>query len=456
MRVKVEGMSTLRFLGAAGRVTGSGYLLTLDSGRQLLIDLGMFQGTSEEEALNQVLPMIEVERLDAVFLTHAHLDHVGRLPLLAKLGYSGPIYMTPATEELAELTLADAAMIASREDEGPPLFLMRDVEAVMRLAVPVGYNQEFSISGCKVTFIDAGHILGSASVSITLPSKKVLVFSGDLGNTPEPLVKPTQYFTHADAVVMESTYGDRLHEATDATAKLGEYIREVERFGGTLLIPAFSLERTQVLLHMIDHLKKDGVVQERTLVFLDSPMALKATEIYRNHMGEFNSEIQIHAKKDDPFAFPGLVLTPTPRASKTIMRRQRGSVIIAGSGMMSGGRILHHAKRLLGHEETVLLFVGFQAEGTIGREILEGREIVNIYGTPVVVRARIEEISSISAHADQGQLVDWFTKLNGVKQVFLTHGEDGPRTLLSEKLEKKQHDIAISLPIHNEEVKVEL
>lgn len=453
-------MQKIKFLGAAGTVTGSSYWLMDANDKGILIDLGMFQGVEEPRTFNNETIYFKANELIGVILTHAHLDHCGRLPLLVQAGYSGPIYMTEATRQLLELSLLDSAKVAKeneqRRGERKALYNEEEVEKLMLLCRIVHYDKSFTIGNFEITMRDAGHILGSASVEVLDKrdgfGPKKIVFSGDLGNTPQDLIRPTEPIGEADLVVMESTYGDRTHTGEEATKVLQEEIGAVEANGGTLLIPAFSLERTQEILHRIDHLKKNKLVRDETLVFLDSPMAIKATMIFKHFPELYNEELAGHAKTDDPFDFPGLVLVEKGAESAKIHEIDRAKVIIAGSGMMAGGRILHHAIDFLPLETTRLLQVGFQAVGTIGRKIQEGEKRVRIYDTEVEVKANIRNVSTMSAHADQPRLMRWLSQIKGVKRVFLTHGEELPRLVLSEKIKNDLGVSEVVLPKMNQVV----
>ena len=435
----------LKFLGAAGMVTGSCYLL---DGR-ILIDLGMFQGT-EEVAKHNYEPLdFDPERVDSVIVTHAHLDHCGRLPLLAQRNFGGQIFMTEASRELVEIVLLDCAKLSREDREKVPLYNEEEVAEVLTRVKTVGYDEEFDLGGGFIgRLVDAGHILGSASVEITKEGRKI-VFSGDLGNSPQDLIRPTEYIKQGEMVVMESTYGDRLHGIEDPKVTIAEEIKAVEKSGGTLLIPAFSLERTQELLHILDHLKKAGEVKADVKVYLDSPMAIRTTEVFKRHEELYNRELKGHRKNDDPFDFPGLVIVENGRESRKIKLTKGAKVIIAGSGMMTGGRMIQHAEEFLPQETTRLLFVGYQAVGTLGRRVLGGQKKVYINGQEIEVRAQIREVTSMSAHADQAQLLKWLEQIKGVRQVFLTHGEEG-RLVLAEKI-KTDLQLPVRMPVLGEE-----
>lgn len=446
-------MKKITFLGAAGEVTGSSYLVTAENDTQVLVDLGMFQGPKAIADLNYQPLQFNPANIKGVVLTHAHLDHCGRLPMLVYGGFLGKIYMTAPTFALIEVILNDAAKVAQEKVDLPPLYGLDEVHKVLSMVEIVAYEKEVVFGTFAVTFKDAGHILGSASIEIIdRGDNKKAVFSGDLGNTPEDIIKPTVFSTSADIVVMETTYGDKVHPAENPTQILQEEINKIEEESGVLLIPAFSLERTQELLHKINHLKRDGKINKDTPVFMDSPMGIRATEIFKQFKDFYNEELQAHT--DDPFSFEGLAVTIEARDSKEIIRAMEPKVIIAGSGMMSGGRILHHASNYLSKPTTRLLFVGYQAEETLGRKILGGARNVVISDRNVTVRAAIREIKTMSSHADQNKLLDWLGHIKGVKKVFLTHGDTEQRAAFLAKAKEKTGIQDVILPLNGQEFEV--
>lgn len=464
-------------------VTGSCYLLTGDTGEQILVDLGMFQEREDLSKLNYEPFLFDSAKIAGVLVTHAHLDHTGRLPMLVKSGYKGKIYMTKATRMLTALVLADAAKVAvensgkifhaeisptpfnkggdermgffskvGKKDFGSEgiLYTEEDVDKLLEQIEVVEYDQVFSIGGFTVVFRDAGHILGSGSIEVSDAACKKIVFSGDLGNTPEDMIRPTEQVKKAEYVVMESTYGDRLHKEEDPSVVLQEEINEVEKNGGVLLIPSFSIERAQELLHRINHLKNEKKIDEGTKVFLDSPMAIRATEIFRRSSELYNSELTKELKTDDPFGFPGLAMTASAEESRGILLSSAPKVIISGSGMMHGGRVLHHAINYLADTKTRLLLVGYQAPGTLGRRLLDGEKKVMIYNQEIVVAANVREVETMSCHADQKKLLHWLGQIKDVQLVFLTHGEDEARRALGEKIKEEIGLKDVVLPILNE------
>ncbi len=446
-------MQKIEFLGAAGdEVTGSSYLLTADDGNQVLVDFGMFQGSQELEDKNYSPLLFHPPALQGVFVTHAHLDHSGRLPLLVFGGFLGKIYMTAPTKALIEIILQDSARIAEKDLTRHPLYTADEVWKTLNMIQVVEYNKEVSVGSFKATFKDAGHILGSSSIELVDTSsnkKQKIVLSGDLGNTPQDIVMPTEYIQSSDFVVMESTYGDSSHPQEDAKQIIQEEINTIEKTHGVLLIPAFAIQRTQEVLHIIHHLKKAGKILPGTPIYLDSPMGIDVTAVYLDFLRFCNNEIQ--AYKDVPFSFEGLVVINDSQDSKNIVDQPAPKVIIAGSGMMSGGRILHHAINYLDRETTRVLFVGYQSEETLGRKILEGAKNVKIDERNIPVRAHIREIKILSSHADQPKLLKWLSSMQGVKKVFLTHGEKQQREVLAEKIKNELKIPSIVLP-KNEQV----
>lgn len=438
----------IKFLGAAGTVTGSSMLLTSESSESILIDCGMFQGTQATEAFNYAALTVDPSTFIGVVLTHAHLDHCGRLPLLTKYGFNKFIWMTPPTSDITAISLYDTAKI-SRERVGGPIYTEADVDRTISLFKTVEYDTKFTIGPFEVMFKDAGHIIGSASVEVIDTSGKQgsnkIAFSGDLGNSPEPLIRATEPITSADFVVVESTYGDRLHPKGRPQDKIQREIEEIEKSGGVLLIPAFSIERSQELLHIVSHLKKSGKIKADTEVVFDGPMGAKVTAVFEKYRGYYNQELTDDMKESDPFRFPGLNNIEKYQDSVNEVNTGGPKVVIAGSGMMSGGRIMEYALRFLPIASTRILFVGYQAEGTLGRKILEGQKLVHIKGVSVAVNAIVGETQAMSSHADQTGLLSWLKQIKGLKKVIVEHGEDTARNVFANKIEVDLgiHDIAI-------------
>lgn len=444
-------MKNIQFYGAAGEVTGSNYLLTAADGNQVLVDYGMFQGTEDQVKQNYLEFPYDPAALQGVFLTHAHLDHSGRLPLLEYGNFNGKVYMTEPTRALVEVILSDSARIAENDKTKRPLYTSKEVYKILNKISLVTYDKEITVGSFAVTFRDAGHILGSSSIEIvdmSSDAKEKIVFSGDLGNTPQDIVRPTQLIETADYVVMETTYGDKNHPNEDPMKILQEEINIVEESGGVLLIPSFALERTQEVLHMLHLLKKEKKIKVDTLIYLDSPMGITATQIYLDFDAYWNEPLKNY--RENPFTFPGLEIIEDGRDSRAIIKDTRPKVIVAGSGMMSGGRIMHHAKNYLSLASTRVLFVGYQAEETIGREIQEGAKNVKIKEEIIKVNAHLRSVETLSSHADQNKLMNWLGHIKNVKKVFLTHGEQMQREVFAERIKNELSIKDVILPLMNE------
>lgn len=430
----------LTFCGADLEVTGSSHLLTT-GGKNYLVDCGLFQGGQFIEDLNWRPFPFDPRGLRAVIVTHAHLDHVGRLPKLIKEGYSGPIYATPATAELARLVLLDAVEImryTNRKYDLPMLFEEEDVKEAVRHFRPLDYEKSLRLEqDVHLKFKDAGHILGSAFAKIEAEGKTV-VFSGDIGNSHVPIVRETRPLGQADYVVMESTYGAITHESpADRVYFLQEAIVKTMKRGGVLMIPSFSLERTQEVLYELNGLVENKMIP-RVPIYLDSPLAAAATEVYKKYPQYFDEAAKyLLGRGDDFFAFPGLQITRDSAESKAINDVPAPKIIIAGSGMMNGGRILHHLLRYLPDPKSCLLVISYQAAETLGRRLLGGAKKVNIYGQAVTVRAEVKAIGSYSAHGDQNKLTEWVKSAKRLpKKVFLVHGEPESEKALEKRLKK--------------------
>ena len=363
--------------------------------------------------------------------------------------------MSPATRDLTELSLLDSAKVA-RQDDKEILYDENLAIQIIQTFKTIDYRIPIQIGDFRVAFRDAGHILGSASCEIedknATPKFTKIVFSGDIGNSPEDLVQKTEYIDFADVVVIESTYGDRVHPKSDSSEALQSEITAIENSGGTLLIPAFSLDRTQELLHLIKHLKKSGKVLAETPIYLDSPMAQKATLNYLQFSQLFNSHIQDDLKFGNPFDFPRLEIINSREESQAIHDKAGPKVIIAGSGMMTGGRILGHAVYYLPMPSTRLFIVGYQGEETLGRELLEGNKKVAIDDITIDVKAAVTHTESMSSHADQAQLLKWLKHIKGIKKIFITHGEDAARTSFAKKISEELGIKDVTLPVLNQEI----
>ncbi len=433
----------ISFYGAAGEVTGSNSLLEV-AGKKILIDCGMWQGSDFNAAKNFEPFQYDSKDISAVLVTHAHLDHVGRLPLLIKRGYAGSFYANPATVELAKLIMEDALEVMGynqRKFGKPILFSKDDIDEVVRQFKPIDYYEEFEVvPGVSVKLYDAGHIFGSAFLEIKAEGKRI-VFSGDIGNVKVPILRDTDALPDdLDAVICESTYGNRLHETAETRQHIIEtMVTEAISRGGALMIPSFSLERTQELIYDLNDLIDRKHLLPRVPIYLDSPLAIKAIDVYRKYPKYYDNEASNFFKNgDDLFQFPGLVLTESSADSKIINEAPFPKIIIAGSGMMNGGRIMHHAQRYLSYRKNTLLIIGYQASNTLGRRILEGETPVFINGQEVAVRCQIKAIGALSAHGDQTKLLNW---LNSAavkpKQVYLNHGEPEASASLQKMITEK-------------------
>jgi metallo-beta-lactamase family protein len=428
----------LTFWGAAGQVTGSMHLLEA-AGARILLDAGLFQGhRADTHTLNAQLPF-DARRIDGVVLSHAHIDHSGRLPLLVREGFHGPVYSTPATRDLSAVMLADSANIQEKDYEflrrrGPvlpesePLYALRDAIAVQDLMVGVPYRRILHLrKHLAVEFLEAGHILGSATVDLRMSEgvNQRLVFSGDIGRSGLPIVRnPEPPSGPIDTLVIEATYADRQHESfDDAEARLGAAVRRTAERGGKVLIPAFAVGRAQELIYSLHRLHRDGQIPELP-IYVDSPLAIDITTVFRMHPEVFDRRERMIETTNDLFDFPLLRYVRDVTDSKALNHRPGPAVIIAASGMAESGRILHHLAHGIGDSKNLVLFVGFQAEHTLGRRIGAGQETVRILGQDYERRAEVESISGYSAHADRDELRSWVRRLGGpVRRAFVVHGE---------------------------------
>lgn len=455
----------LKFCGAAGTTTGSQHLLEVN-GQRILLDCGLYQGRrNDAHEVNCCFPHFDPKTIDHVVLSHAHIDHSGNLPNLSSKGFEGNIYATFATRDLCQVMLADSARIQKsdaewmnkkrKKEELPliePLYTPIDAELSLRQFVNVGYNRKLMIAkGVELTFIDAGHILGSAQIILDIDDgddgkKKRLLFSGDVGRGNNDLLRDPVGSEGVDFVLMESTYGGREHElGAGADEQVAEILGKALKKGGKVIIPAFAVERTQQLLYVLHELFRSGAIPD-TPVYVDSPLAVNATEIFRLHPECFNDDVyQVLFDKSNPFGFEGLTLIRSVAKSRELNDDSRQSIVISASGMCEAGRILHHLKNNIGNPRNTILFVGYCAQNTLGWKIREGHKEVRIFGDEYKVKANIEIMDSFSGHADHSELIDYFRKIKGPKRkVWLVHGEIERSGVLCEAL-KEEHDGDISV-----------
>ncbi len=468
----------IQFLGAVGTVTGSQFLVSVGQ-RRVLVDCGMFQGSPDEIARNRIPFAFEPASIDALLLTHAHLDHCGRIPALVRAGYRGPIHATGGTLDIGEIVLRDSAKLqeeaenrwrrrhpvedaateeadeaAEAETQQPmperlrnarpearaesreAIYRMADVEQTITQFRPVDYEAAFDvIDGVRATFHDAGHILGSAIIELALrdgDQQLTVVFSGDLGRDHTPILRDPTPIAHADYVLVESTYGNREHAPQEeATNELVQAISEVADSRGVLLVPSFAVGRTQELVWVLDELLREGRIPHLPL-FLDSPMASRATDVYLRHPEEYDEETsKLLRSGESPIEYPGETFTNSVEQSKSIPHQERPIMVVASSGMLTGGRIIHHLKDFLPDPNCTLLFIGYQGEGTLGRHLQEGGKTARLDGQEYEVRCRVRSISGFSAHADEHELAAWLSHFASAgerpdgmpKTIFIVHGD---------------------------------
>lgn len=423
----------IHFLGGTESVSGSNFLIEdAANGEKIIVDCGFFQGSRIAEEENRKSFPFNPSEIKTLLVTHAHIDHIGRIPKLVKEGFKGIIYSTPPTKELSEHMLIDSIGVLSKEaakEKKKIMYQEEDVMTAMNVWRTIDYHKPIDLGFAKAIFKDAGHILGSAMIELEINGRK-MVFTGDLGNSPAPLLPDTEEITDASYLVMESVYGDRIHEDRRRRRdKLEDIIEETMKAGGVLMIPAFSLERTQELLYEIEKMMEESRIP-LVPVFLDSPLAIKITSVYRKYGRYLNKEAQSEIPKDcGIFCFPQLIMTETTADSKRIYESAERKIIIAGSGMSNGGRILHHEKRYLPDPKSALLIIGYQAPGSLGRMLQDGAKSVNIMGETVMIRARIVSLSGYSAHKDSQGLLDFVANAaDALKKVFVVMGE--PRASL--------------------------
>ena len=441
----------IQFFGAAREVTGSCFLVRAN-GYRVLVECGLIQGSARHERLNRDPFPFDPAEIDAVVLTHAHLDHSGRLPLLFKRGFNGNVYTHPATIDLCQVILQDAGYLNEKEAQWEnrkrerkglqlvePLYTRREARSCGESFRPLRYGDKREIlPGIRVTLRDAGHILGSAIVELQATehdAKRTLCFSGDLGHRGAPILRDPESVARADLVCMESTYGDRLHRAWAATwQEMGEILSSARSDKGNILIPAFAVDRTQMLLYTFREHFEDWHLGDWQ-IFLDSPMAIETTQVYARHTRVHDSEARaLRAHHGNLFDLPNLHLSRDTEDSMRINRIRAGAIVVAGSGMCTGGRIKHHLKHNIWRESTRVLIVGFQARGTPGRALVDGARHIRLWGETVQVKARVHTIGGLSAHADQDGLVNWCRSIGDRPAVALVHGEHEAMELLDRRI----------------------
>ncbi len=457
----------IKFLGAAREVTGSCHLFEV-GGKKFLVDCGLIQGLPSDEARNSEPLPIEPHRIDAVVLSHAHIDHSGRLPWLVKQGYKGPIYAHRATRDLCRIMLRDAAYLQEKDSQWDnkkrqrkglkpveALYTMEDAESTVALFEVFEYEQAREIlPGVTLTLYDAGHILGSCIVVLELqegPLKRRVVFSGDLGHIGTPLMRDPTVLADADVVMLESTYGDRLHRPWERTwEEVKDVVSEVKSARGNILIPAFAVGRTQEVLYLFGKYYDDWSI-DRWNIFLDSPLAIEATEVYTQHKDLLEPEAaELLSKLRAGALLPNLHFTPEPEQSMQLNNVRSGAIIIAGSGMCTGGRIKQHLKHHAWRSETHIIIVGFQAEGTVGRALVDGAQHIRLWGETIRVAATVHTVGGLSAHADKAGLLGWYQKFKGRPPVILVHGEPRAMDALAATLRSELNAAVVAPSVNNE------
>ncbi|MDQ5957133.1 MAG: metallo-beta-lactamase family protein [Patescibacteria group bacterium] len=453
----------ITFAGGANTATGSNFILEVGD-RRLMIDCGLYQGEKMVDEINRQDFSYDLSKIDALFVTHGHLDHVGRIPKLYNDGYIGPIYSTPPTRDIGELIMMDSLSILSKDSEREgtePIYEEKDVLAAIHNWHTQKYHEVLPISTSegvlKVRFLDAGHIMGSSMVEFEINGKKI-VFTGDLGNTPSPLLKDTEEIKDVTYLVMESVYGDRNHEDQDfRIQKLKDIINKTIKRGGTLMIPAFSIERTQEILYYINDFVENGLIP-KCPIYLDSPLGINATAVYKKYQSDYmNTEVNSIIKSgDDIFSFKGLTLTKDKKDSQAINDDHGAKIIIAGSGMSSGGRIIHHEMRYLSDPKATLLMVGYQAVGTLGRRLQDGDKTVVVHGQEVKVKCEVDMIGGFSAHKDSDHLLGFVeSSAESIKKVFIVLGEPKSSMFLGQRI-VENYGLDITLPELGETVELDI
>ncbi|MEI6305104.1 MAG: MBL fold metallo-hydrolase [Candidatus Taylorbacteria bacterium] len=470
--------STIKFCTGVGTVTGANFLFQSPKGTKILIDCGLVQGEKVAEAANREAFSYDIGSINALFITHAHLDHVGRIPKLVKEGFRGPIFSTPQTKALAELVLNDAVNILAAEakqDGEEPLYFQSDVDAVFSLWKTINYHEVFNLDDeISIYLKDAGHILGSSMVEVRVKKQEGenkeqeggsdeegemrILFTGDLGNSPAPLLRDTEEVGDVDYLVMESVYGDRNHEDREGRInKFKQIIDDTMARGGTLVIPAFSIDRTQTLLFELNNMVETGKIKS-VPIFVDSPMAIKATEIYASNTDLFNDRVKKQIQNGDKiFQFPRLEYTMSADESRNIERVKGAKIILAGSGMSIGGRVIGHEARYLPDEKSTILLVGYQTTGSLGRHLADGAKKVHIHGEVVKVKAHIETLYGYSAHKDGDHLLEFVSTASSrekLKQVYVVMGEPGASMHLTQRINDELGVKAI-VPVRGDDYELE-
>ncbi|MFH1536556.1 MAG: MBL fold metallo-hydrolase [Patescibacteria group bacterium] len=448
----------ITFCGANQEVTGSCHLVETGS-TKFIVDCGMFQGRKMADDKNHENFPFDPKELDFALLTHAHIDHSGRLPKLGNLGFKGKIYGTHATCDFAKILLADSAHVIQMEAKRykkPVLYEEKDAQKINTQFEGINYNQKIKINDeVEIQFRDAGHILGSAIIEVWAEGKKI-VFSGDLGNPPVPILNPTEYIKDADYLLIESTYGNRVHEdSRSRQLLLASAIYEVATMKGVLMIPAFAMERTQEILYELNTLVENKDIPPIP-IYIDSPLAIRALKIFKRHESLFNIEAtSLIDSGDDIFNFPRLKLTEPTQESKDILNTPNPKIIIAGSGMCHGGRIMHHLKNYLHLPNSQVLIVGYQVNGSLGRQLLDKEKQVKIHEKKINVNAKVRAIGGYSAHADQDKLLNWLSHFDKtkLKNVFIVHGEEEQSRILGQLIDAKLK-IPNSIPSQSDSIEL--
>lgn len=453
------------FAGGAGTATGSNFILQVGK-LNIMIDCGLYQGEKVSESKNREDFSYDPKKIDILFVSHGHLDHVGRIPKLIKDGFDGVIVSTHPTKDIGELVLRDSVAILSKEalrDNLPPIYNEEDIDKALNLWQTRKYHEKIfldsgdtNIGKIEATLYNSGHILGSSLIVFNILGKKIM-FTGDLGNSPSPLLRETEIIEDIDYLITESVYGDRNHEDSQDRIKiLKATIKRTISKKGALMIPAFSVERTQELMYVFNNMIENKEIP-LIPVFLDSPLGIAITKVYKKYEKDFNENVtEIIRSGDDIFSFAGLTICKTKEESQAINAVKAPKVIIAGAGMSNGGRIIHHEARYLPHHNNILLLVGYQAAGTLGRKMQDGMKEVKINGEKIPIRAEIIQISGFSAHKDSNAIQEWISNMrSNLKKVFIVLGEPKSQSFLAQKLIEKFH-LNVKVPKLNEIVEIDL